>query len=458
MSAPPRVTTRPERVILFPACTSCTFGGALVGAAAGRLKSVPSRSHEDIVGAVMPQRVARIHGAAPTPSETARQGDVPAKAARLRARSRLVAPSFALTMAAFLTSCASRPVPCAPEPGAPSTKREQIEAAVGRFITSTRTPGVAIAVVEGGNTSFTQDFGSSDIENPTHVGEHTLFRLGSISKLFTAVLALRLWEQGKLDLDAPVQRYCPGFPEKPWTISTRQVLAHAGGIRHYKSEAPDDPEIANTKHCKDPIADGLAFFAGDPLIAPPGTQFHYSTQGYTLIGCVLEGATRGKYAELVGQNVLYPAGMRETLPDDRLAVIAGRTRFYRKAESGEGVLNADPLDSCYKLPGGGWLSTSRDMARFAIALLSDQLLQRRTRDVMWHPVRPIGGTSSAYALGWVVSQNDGIDTLAHTGGQQGTSTVLVMAPARRAAVVILANMEKVPVVKLAHELLKIVLG
>jgi serine beta-lactamase-like protein LACTB len=334
-------------------------------------------------------------------------------------------------------------------------KRSQIESAISRFMASTHVPGVSVAVVQNGEYAWAQGYGFADLENNVPASEHTLYRLASISKPLTAVAALQLWERGRLDLDSPVQKYCPSFPQKPWPISTRQVLGHLGGIRHYKSGSQDDPEIGNTKHFDDPIAAGLNFFKDDSLVAQPGTSFHYSTQGYTLVGCVVEGASRSKYVEFVRQNVLNAAQMQQTQADDRFAIIPYRTRFYEKGEAG--VRNADFLDSSYKIPGGGWLSSAEDMARFEVAVLNDKLIRRATRDLMWTPLKPSDGKPDAYALGWGWSEqkNGEVAGVGHTGGQQGTSTAIVLAPDLRDGVVVLANMEDVDAGELARELLNI---
>jgi serine beta-lactamase-like protein LACTB len=334
-------------------------------------------------------------------------------------------------------------------------KRTAIEAAVSKFMGSTHVPGIAIAVVEDGQYEWAAGFGVADLENNVPASEHTLFRLGSISKPLTATAAMRLWELGKLDLDAPVQKYCPSFPTKPWPITTREVLGHLGGIRHYKSDAQNDPEGGNTKHFDDPIQAGLSFFQDDPLVAQPGTSFHYSTQGYTLVGCVMEGASGIKYLEFMRQNVFVPAGMEQTRADDRFAIIPYRTRFYQRKDSGT-VENADFLDSSYKIPGGGWLSSAEDMAHFEVAILNDKLLRRSTRDLMWTPLKPSDGSKDSYALGWGWGDEQDVRRIGHTGGQQGTSTAFAIAPEQRAGVVVLTNMEHVPAGDLAGEILNIV--
>jgi CubicO group peptidase (beta-lactamase class C family) len=335
-------------------------------------------------------------------------------------------------------------------------KRSAIEAAVSKFMASTHVPGVSIAVVESGQLEWASGFGFADLENNVPASEYTLYRLASISKSLTATAAMQLWERGRLDLDAPVQKYCPAFPQKSAAITTRQVMGHLGGIRHYKT-GPDDLEIGNTNHFDDPIQGGLDFFKNDALVAPPGSHFHYSTQGYTLVGCVMEGASGAKYPDFMRQNIFVPAGMEHTQVDNRFTIIPYRTRFYEKSKSGD-VQNADFLDSSYKIPGGGWLSSAEDMAKFEVAILSDKLIKRATRDLMWTPLKPSDGSKDGYGLGWGAGDENGIAVVSHTGGQQGTSTAFLIAPTQQDGVVVLTNMEDVPARDLAVEILRVLVN
>ena len=227
----------------------------------------------------------------------------------------------------------------------PPEQRRQLETVISRFMAANSVPGISAAAVVDGQEAWSEGFGRADLENNVPVTPQTLFRLGSVSKSITATATMHLWEQGKLDLDAPLQQYCPQFPKKEWPISTRQILGHLGGIRHYRSESEDDLEINNTKHFDDPIAGGIQFFANDPLVAKPGTKFRYSTQGFTLVGCAIEGASREKYVDYVEQNVLRPAGMSESRWDDRYAIVPHRTRFYSKSKSGSVVPDESTRES-----------------------------------------------------------------------------------------------------------------
>jgi len=336
-------------------------------------------------------------------------------------------------------------------------KQARIETAVSKFMSETHVPGLSVAVVENGEYEWAAGFGFADVENNVPASEHTLFRLASISKSLTAVGAMQLQESGKLDLDAPVQKYCPSFPQKSAPITTREVMGHLGGIRHYKSDGQQDLEGGNTKHFDDPIEAGLDFFKNDPLVADPGSHFHYSTQGYTLVGCVIEGASNIKYTDYMRQNVLLPAGMEHTQADNRFTIIPYRTRFYQKTKLGT-VENADFLDSSYKIPGGGWVSSAEDMARFEVAVLNDKLIKRTTRELMWTPLKPADGSQDNYGLGWGTVDKDGVRCVGHSGGQQGTSTYFIIAPDHRAGVVVLTNMDDLDPDKLALEILKILVA
>ena len=334
-------------------------------------------------------------------------------------------------------------------------QRVQFEDAVSKFMAANHASGISAAVVENDELVWSEGFGMADLENSVPATSRTLYRLASVSKPLTATAAMRLWERGKLDLDAPVQKYCPAFPQKEWPITTRELLGHLGGIRHYKSDLQDDPEIGNPKHFES-LADGIKFFANDPLVAKPGTRFHYSTQGFTLVGCAIEGASGEKFADYLRENIFVPAGMNDTQVDNLIAVIPHRTRYYSKNKSGA-VVNADLLDASYKIPGGGLLSSADDMARFEIAMLSDALLKRATRDVMWTPQEAADGKRSGYALGWGTGTQDGVAHVSHTGSQQGTSTAIILAPEKRDAAVVLINMDEVDAGALADQLFKLVL-
>ena len=336
-----------------------------------------------------------------------------------------------------------------------TAKRAQIEKAVSAFITANSVPGVSIAIVQNGQSAWSAGFGVADLEDSAPATASTLYRLGSISKSITAVAILQLYERGKLDLDAPVQKYCPAFPQKDSPITSRQLLGHLSGIRHYNKDGKGDVPDDSARHFAS-MEESLQLFASDQLLSKPGAQFHYSTYGYTLLGCVLEGAASQKYTDFVRENVFHPAEMEHTQADDFFTIIPHRTRWYHRDKTGA-VRNAGVLDSSYKIPGGGLISSADDMAKFEVALLADKLLKRSTRDLMWTVGHPTEGQPSRYALGWFIADKFGVHTAGHSGGQQGTDTDFIIAPDCNLGVIVLANMDNVNTSTLADSLLKITL-
>ena len=334
-------------------------------------------------------------------------------------------------------------------------KRAAIEKAVSSFMVANSVPGLSAAIVLEGEPRWSEGFGMADLENSSPTTSSTLFRLGSISKPISATAVLQLWERGKLDLDAPVQKYCPAFPQKEWPISTRELLGHLGGIRHYSPDGKGDVPEDSARHFAS-MQESLQIFASDPLVAKPGTKFNYSTYGYTLVGCVLEAAASGKFIEFLRKNVFQPAEMGQTRDDDFFEVVPHRSRWYHKDKGGV-VRNAGVLDSSYKIPGGGIISSADDMANFEAAILADKLLKRSTRDLMWTSLKTADGKQTGYGLGWGIMDKFGLHILAHTGGQQGTSTAFAVVPERNAGVVVLANMDSVDVDQLAMKILRIAL-
>ena len=360
-------------------------------------------------------------------------------------------PAF-LSLIIFLAATAGL---SAQQKGLPPEKRAEIEKAVSSFMSANSVPGIGVAVVLEGEPAWSAGFGMADLEDSALATSSTLFRLGSISKPITATAILQLWERGKLDLDAPVQKYCPAFPQKESPITSRELLGHLGGIRHYNSDGKGDIPDDSARHFSS-MEESLQIFAADPLVAKPGTKFNYSTYGYTLLGCVLEGAASEKYVDFVRENVFKPAQMEHTQADDFFAIVQHRTRWYHRDKAGT-VRNAGVLDSSYKIPGGGLISSADDMARFEAAILADKLLQRATRDLMWTSLKTADGQQTGYGMGWGALEKFGVHIMAHTGSQQGTSTAFAVVPERRAGVVVLANMDNVSTNLLADEILKILL-
>ncbi|HEY0172090.1 MAG TPA: serine hydrolase domain-containing protein [Pyrinomonadaceae bacterium] len=352
----------------------------------------------------------------------------------------------------FSGACASAQQP-QPQPARlPAEKVRQIEALVAAEMAKQKIPGMSVAVVAGGRPLWAAGFGMQDVENDVPARASTVYRLGSISKPVTAVAVMQLFERGRLDLDAPVQKYCPAFPEKQWPVTTRQVLGHLSGIRHYKS----DEEFNSTRFYAT-VADGLSMFKDDPLLSEPGTKYNYTTHGYSVLGCVVEGASGRRFADFVRENILAPAGMGSMRVDSVADIIRNRAQGYRITDRGE-LTNSPLADNSYKVPGGGFVSTVEDLAKFAAALQAGGLLRRETSEMMYARQKTKDGKETNYGLGWGVGvRQNGQRAVGHSGGQQRVSTFLHMQPDQRLAVVLMSNLEGARLGDLSQQIGDIVL-
>ena len=295
-------------------------------------------------------------------------------------------------------------------------------------------PGMAIAVSVDGETVWSEGFGHADLEHRIPMSPSVKFRVGSISKSITAAAVASLVEDGRLDLDAPVQQYVPSFPEKAHPITTRQLGGHLGGIRHYQG---------NENFIRDPyetVVDGLSIFADDPLLHEPGTAFSYTSHGFNLISAVVEGAVKQPFLDYMREAVFRPLGMRATVADFVTPIIPGRTRYYVRDEEGR-VVNAPFVNNSYKWAGGGFLSTTEDVLRFANAHLDDGFLSKSSRELLFTEQRTRDGEGVGYGFGWFIrTRDDGRRLLSHSGGSVGGTSLMVMEPETRVVVVGLINL------------------
>ena len=321
--------------------------------------------------------------------------------------------------------------------GLSAEKLEKIEKAITAQMSQQGIPGLSIAVVLDYKLRWSNGYGLADVENFVPAKAATAYRLGSISKPITAAAVMQLAERGKLDLDAPIQKYCPAFPEKQWPVTTRLLLGHLSGVRHYKSDA----EYESTRHYNS-VVEGLEMFKIDPLGFEPGTKYGYTTHGYAVLGCAVEGASGMSFPDYVRENVFKPAAMDRIRVDNVSDIIPNRAQGYQKSQSGE-LRNSGLADTSYKIPGGGFISTVGDLAKFAIAMQTGALVKRETLNQMWISLKTRDGKETGYGLGWGVSTRNGLKEVHHGGAQQRVSTFLYTIPEKGLAVVLMTNLENI---------------
>jgi serine beta-lactamase-like protein LACTB len=331
----------------------------------------------------------------------------------------------------------------APSPGIYTSAVEESRTLVWDRMAEIGIPGLSVAVAVDGEVVWAEGFGMADLENSVAVRPDTRFRIASISKALTAAAVGVLVQEGRLDLDAPVQNYVPSFPLKRWPVTTRHLGGHVAGVRHYLGE-----EFASAVYYDD-VVEALAIFEADTLLFEPGTDYSYSTYGWNLVSAVVQGASGRPFLRYMRDEVLDPLDLDETVAEYVDSIIPGRARFYLRGENRR-IVNAPFVDNSNKWAGGGYLSTARDMARYGSSYLDHRILDPATVEILWTPQTTRAGESTGYGIGWSQAEVDGVRHVWHTGGAMGGSTILTLRPDDGVVVAILTNLDSVRHVELSR--------
>jgi CubicO group peptidase (beta-lactamase class C family) len=287
-------------------------------------------------------------------------------------------------------------------------------------------PGLSVAVAVDGEIAWAEGFGWADVDSHTPVTPLTRFRLGALSKPVTAVAAARLHDLGRLDLDAPIQRYVRAYPAKAWPVSTRQLLSDVAGVHRLRG---DNNDAMPTTHC-DHVDDGVALLIDDPLLFQPGTQHRYSIWGWVLVSAVVQGASGQSFSRTMQHDVFDPLGMTRTV-DEEPASLADVAQI------------GDRPDYSCLAGGGAFLSTPPDLVRLGSAMLKPGFLRAETIADFQRPTRHASGASTTYGLGWTVASatiaGAPVRVVSHRGSPAGGSATLLTFPDIGLAVAVTTN-------------------
>jgi serine beta-lactamase-like protein LACTB, mitochondrial len=323
-----------------------------------------------------------------------------------------------------------------------SDRRQALKDALADIHRRQRNIGLSAVVMLGGETVLTENMGYADLEHRVPVTSETRFGVASITKAFTGLSLLKLHEFGRIDLDAPIQRYVPAFPVKPAGVITPRLLAaHLAGIRHWGQERN---AALYARHFDD-VNDVLALFKDDTLIAPPGAKASYSSYGYNLIGAAIQSASGVKYQDYVNREIISRLGLTNTGFDDVRRVLANRARRYSYfdpwtfAVDSNAVYRVPEWDYSHNMAGGNMYSTATDLARFGRAIEQPGLLSRESLNLLYR--RPsVGAVQATMSFGFFVSDSTAAHRRLNIGGSNaGLQSGLFVYPDEDLVIVVLSN-------------------
>lgn len=316
----------------------------------------------------------------------------------------------------------------------------QVDEVIRAKIDETGAVGLAVGIIQDRRVALVETYGLANRETNKPVTRNTMFRWASCSKPVTALAAMQLVDQGRLNLDDDIRKYVPEFPQHDATITVRQLLCHQGGIVHY-SNGKVIPTLVDYEKAH-PFADvvvALDRFKASPLVAVPGTKYSYSTYGYILLSAVVQRAGNEPFAEQVSKRIAGPAKLKSLQPDYQWINIPHRAEGYRKKD--DMIVPSVDEDVSWKLGGGGFISNIDDFAGFAATLLQGNLLSPTAYEAMWTRQHTTDGKETEYGLGFNITPQRAGLRVSHNGSQEKTRTRLVIYPEKGSGVVLMTNSE-----------------
>ena len=317
-----------------------------------------------------------------------------------------------------------------------SASAQNIDKQIERYIKNEypkNEPGGAILVAKQGEIIYLGAFGKASLEDNIKNKPDFSYKIGSISKQFTAVGILMLQEEGNLNVEDPITKYVPDFPEHGITIS--QLLNHTAGVTNYTNMA--DWPIENWVEERTP-AQMIDLFKDKPLDFQPGTDFRYSNSGYILLGAVIEAVSGMTYAEFINNRILKVVGMDHTFYGDDKPENVTMAKGYTPSSDGK-FKPAMELSMSQAYAAGALVSSVGDQYKWIQAIRDNKLIREESREKAWTGATLPSGKKTHYGYGWMQDEIQGSPSIEHGGGIFGFVSIGVYLPQEDIFVSILTN-------------------
>ena len=285
-------------------------------------------------------------------------------------------------------------------------------------------PGMSITVMIDSNIVLSKQFGYSDLSTKEKVNKNTKFRIASLSKIITSCSVMKLIEMGKISLDSSIRTYVPQFSKKRWRIPVKYLLNHTSGIRHYRGNEFYSPGNYHS------IQDAINIFNNDTLLFEPGTKVSYSSYGYNLLGAMIENVSKKSFAQFVYEYILSPIKCYSIIPDNTSSSLINTSKFY--IYSFNSIIKQCPeIDLNYKLPTGGYLSTTDDFAKLSYNIFHGTILNDSILKIYKTPTYLLDKKETLYSLGWRISEVKKHNLYWHLGSTYGASSAVAVDPKKK---------------------------
>lgn len=298
-------------------------------------------------------------------------------------------------------------------------------------------PGCAILVAKQGQVIYEKGLGLANLELNTPMKPGMVFRVGSITKQFTAVAILQLMEKGQLALNDSIQKFISGFHFKGKTITIENLLTHTSGITGYDKLDAGIPNAIRVDFKTRTIIDSLDRL---PLEFDPGTRFSYSNSNYFLLGYIIEKQSGKTYPQYLKENIFDPAGLNSTFYDSQTALIPDRSGGYAYADGK--YQNAGFISMSLVYSAGALVSTVGDLYKWHLALYNGKLIKKESLAKATTAFRLADGKPSEYGYGFFIKNVNGANLIGHGGAIDGFRAMEAYYPEQDIFIACLLNSEK----------------
>lgn len=330
------------------------------------------------------------------------------------------------------------------------SKAEKMDALMHQYVENRQFNG-SVLVAENGKVVFKKGYGMANMEWSIANAPDTKFRLGSITKQFTAMLVMQLVEKGKIKVNDKITAYLPDYPKATGDkITVHHLLTHTSGIPSYTNFPQFFENLSRDPFTPDAF---VKQFCDLPLEFEPGSTFAYNNSGYFLLGVLIEKVTGKSYAQVLQEQILTPLQMNDTGYDLHEPLLAKRATGYEKR--GSKYVNSAYLDMSIPYAAGSMYSTVEDLYRWDQALYTDKLISPASKTLLFTPFL------SNYAYGWGVNKikigelKDDLQVIEHGGGINGFNTIIARLPKDKQLIVLLNNTGGAPLNAIRTNLLNI---
>lgn len=326
------------------------------------------------------------------------------------------------------------------------------DAIVQQALQGERAVGISVAVMRGSEMTYSKAYGFADLEFEVEADEQTMFRIGSLTKQFTAAAILRLAERGKLAVDDPLTKFLPDYPTHGHEITLRHLLTHTSGVHSYTALGREWALVQARELSDDEL---VALWRDLPLDFAPGARWSYSNSGYYLLGMVIEKVSGSSYADFLRETFFEPLELSRTRYDSNFEVIPNRAQGYAFEE---GRLWNDRLLGMSQ-PGaaGGLMSTASDLVRWQHALVTGKVVTPESYLEMTTPFLLDDGHETGYGMGLLLETHVGQPCVWHGGSIPGFHSVLLHFPGEELSIGVISNSEGLRADDLGFELAKALL-